>query len=145
MLLTAAIVAFYIADRNLYFAYAGHPPALVKRKAERFWFDATIDRSPEAYPGVTNVPLAITADAIFEQQTFSMAPGDRVFLYTDGVTEAPDEKGNAFGVARLKALLEAHGSDSLSELKIAVVDALRRHTGGELRHDDVTLLAIEIR
>ncbi len=116
----------------------------MKRKDERFWFDATIDRGPEPHPGVINVPLAITADAMFEQQALSMAPGDRMFLYTDGVIEAPDEKGNAFGVARLKALLEAHGGDSLSELKIAVVDTLRRHTGGELRHDDVTLLAIEI-
>ena len=143
---TAAIVAFFQGNSTLYFAYAGHHPALVKRKQDSAWIEATVDEQDDAGSGgYLNPPLAVMPDTSYTQQSLALTAGDRVFLYTDGVIEAPDRKGNLFGSDRLRALLEEHGSAPLPQLKAAVLHELRDYTGGKLAHDDVTLLAIEIR
>ena len=53
--------------------------------------------------------------------------------------------GELFGQARLEAVLADVGDMDLQEIKGAVLKRLRAHAGGDLRHDDVTLLAIELR
>jgi sigma-B regulation protein RsbU (phosphoserine phosphatase) len=73
-----------------------------------------------------------------------MAPGDRLFVYTDGVIDAPDPEGRSFGFMRLKDVLDANSEASLSELKLAVLKTLNQYTEKELSHDDVTLIALEI-
>lgn len=78
-------------------------------------------------------------------QSMPLTVGARVFLYTDGVIEAPDQDRNLFGLDRLKAVLEDQRHAPLQELRTAVLDELRNHTGGSLSHDDVTLLTLEIR
>ena len=143
---TAAIAAFYRGNKELYFVYAGHHPILIKRKEDHHWFDALLDKPENCETtGRANLPLAIMSDPVYTQQSMPLTTGDRVFLYTDGVIEAPDHEQNLFGIDRLKALLAAQGNASVQELRTAVLDELRRHTGGFLNHDDVTLLAIEIR
>ena len=73
-----------------------------------------------------------------------MAPGDRLFVYTDGVIDAPSPEGESFGLERLKNVLDANPEASLSELKSAVLKTLNQYTEKELSHDDVTLIALEI-
>ena len=73
-----------------------------------------------------------------------MAPGDRLFVYTDGVIDAPSPEGESFGLARLKNVLDANPEASLSELKSAVLKTLNQYAQKELSHDDVTLIALEI-
>ena len=73
-----------------------------------------------------------------------MAPGDRLFVYTDGVIDAPDPGGKNFGLARLKDVLDANAEASLSELKSAVLKTLNQYTQKEMFHDDVTMIALEI-
>jgi len=73
-----------------------------------------------------------------------MAPKDRLFVYTDGIIDAPNQDGESFGLARLKDALDANSEAPLSELKSAVLKTLHQHTEQELTHDDVTLIAMEI-
>jgi sigma-B regulation protein RsbU (phosphoserine phosphatase) len=73
-----------------------------------------------------------------------MAPGDRLFVYTDGMIDAPSPEGESFGLARLKDVLDANLAASLSELKSSVLRALHQYTEKELTHDDVTLIALKI-
>jgi sigma-B regulation protein RsbU (phosphoserine phosphatase) len=91
-----------------------------------------------------DIPLAVFQDAIYGQLAIPMAPGDRLFVYTDGITEAPSPEGDFFGYARLKDVLDANTEAPLSGLKSAVLKALHQHTKKELTHDDVTLIALEI-
>jgi len=58
------------------------------------------------------------------------ASGDRLLVYTDGVTEAPDRGGNLFGMEGLRNVLNACRAARLPELKRAVLTALKLHTGG---------------
>jgi serine phosphatase RsbU (regulator of sigma subunit) len=65
-----------------------------------------------------------------------LAPGDALLLFSDGVTEAVDEKGEMFGNARLRRLFQETGHDAASNIRDAVEAALE----GYARTDDVTLL-----
>ncbi len=138
---TAAAVAFYTQDGRLYFSYAGHPPALIKRKDETVWKPAALSATSD---GPANLPLAVVPDTHFDQESVELSSGDRVFVYTDGVVEAP-RAGNLFGATRLRDVLNEAHDEPLHNVKRAVVNAILAHTGGSLAHDDVTMLAVEVR
>jgi Serine phosphatase RsbU, regulator of sigma subunit len=136
---TAAVVAFYRKDYNLYFAYAGHPPVLVQRDGHE-WKGITT-HNPGRY---ANLPLGVDADTTYDEESLPLKKGDRIFLYTDGVLNAPDAGGNLFGSQRLLDVLNKNTHKSLTDLKQSVLDAMQCHTGGLLDHDDVTLLVVEV-
>ena len=81
----------------------------------------------------------------YDQQCTPLNSGDRFFLFTDGLVEAPSPDGEQFGGQRLLEVLNGAPQAGLADLKSAVLRALRDHTGGLLNHDDVTLMAIEVR
>ncbi|MFQ5807421.1 MAG: PP2C family protein-serine/threonine phosphatase [Phycisphaerae bacterium] len=141
-LTTAAIIGFYRPDSSVYFAYAGHHPMLIRRRGTARWQAVPLEVSSAK---LANLPLGIEYNVRYDEQFVPVEAGDRVFLYTDGVTETPAPDGQLFGDERLRALLDEVGGKSPYELKTAVLMKLREHAGGELTHDDVTLLAIEVR
>lgn len=138
---TAAVVGFYESDGNLYFSYAGHPPLLLNRRGESQWNEMTLP-SPT---GVGNLPLGVVEEGTFDQASSPLRSGDRMFLYTDGVIEAPDAEGNAFGLDRLLHVITANRGAPLTDLKQEVLGAVRAHAGQALSHDDMTMMALEIR
>ena len=91
-----------------------------------------------------NIPLAVASDTHYGQLTISMTTGDRFFVYTDGIIDAPNPEGESFGLTRLKDVLDANTKVSHSELKSAVLRALHQYTEKELTHDDVTIIVLEI-
>jgi len=91
-----------------------------------------------------NIPLAIEPDTIYGQFTIPMTTGDQLFVYTDGIIDAPSPDGECFGLARLKDVLDANIETPLAELKSAVLKKLHQHTKSELIHDDITMIALEI-
>lgn len=137
---TLAVVQYYRRKTQLYVSYAGHPPALVFRRSSGEWLPAKIPNRK----GMFDLPIGVSEDTRYSQQAIPLASGDRVLLYTDGVIEAPDMAGNLFGTERLLATARQAAGASLCELKAAVLEAVRRHTGGPLDHDDVTVLAMEV-
>lgn len=140
---TAVVVTYYRGDRSFSYAYAGHPPLLLKRRNEADWSRLQIGADRET--GGTNIPLAVAEDARYIQDSVILDKGDRVLLYTDGLPDSTSAKGEPFGMARLLDTLKAHGDEDLENLRDAIIRALCTHTGGELVHDDVTLLLLEIR
>ncbi len=140
-LTTAAVLGFYTGDSNLYYAYAGHAPLLVSRRGSPGFRPAPLD------PGApnANAPLGVLPEADFDQQSQPLASGDRLFVYTDGLVEAPSPEGELFGEKRLVDTLDAAADAPLADLKRSVLDAARRHAGGGFDHDDVTLVAVEVR
>ena len=141
-LTTAVVVGFYTADSNLYFAYAGHGPVLLRRKDTTEWRSLDLDARSTQHP---NAPLGVIPNTGFDQQQLPLAPGDRLFLYTDGVTEAMNAAREPFGEERLKRILSEAGGEPLAELKHSVLGSVAQHTGGLSAQDDTTLLALEVR
>ena len=78
-----------------------------------------------------------------EQDVAALAPGDRIVLFTDGVSEARRGEED-FGDDRLIELLLAHRHLGARELQERIVDAIRDFTGGDF-NDDVTLVVIAAR
>jgi phosphoserine phosphatase RsbU/P len=85
---------------------------------------------------------------IFPQQSFasgsaSLAPGDRVVLFTDGVTEAYDEEGEEFGEARLLEVLRQNRAAAPGALQESILAAAGAFSRGHW-HDDATLLVLGV-
>jgi phosphoserine phosphatase RsbU/P len=77
-------------------------------------------------------------------ERLSLRPGDKLALYTDGVTEAADAAGAEFGTERLMVALRSDGVSSLQELHSHVLSDVRAYTSGKLA-DDATLVLISVR
>jgi len=142
---TAAVVAYYSQENKAKISYAGHPPVFYRRAGDKAWSYARPPKrkgQSDLFP--LNIPLAIDLDTLYGQLTIEMAPGDRLFVYTDGIIDAPNPDGECFGLERLKDVLDANTEASLSDLKSAVLKTLNHYTETGLSHDDVTLIALEI-
>ena len=74
-----------------------------------------------------------------------MSAGDRLVIFTDGLVDAEDSRGENFGEQRLFDVLEGGGGLSISSLKHAILESLLHHTQGIPLTDDLTILAAEIR
>lgn len=116
--------------RSLIWANGGHPPGLLRRA------DGTVERL-----GTTGPLLGAAADAPFGEMEAPLAAGDRMILFTDGVTEARAGK-TFFGDDRVREFFSRnHGSSTLAE---DLLDEVRSFTGSELR-DDIAILSIAVR
>ncbi len=78
---------------------------------------------------LANVPLGVFPEATYDQEKIHLHEGDRLFVHTDGLTEASSPSGQEFGDDRLRAVLAEAGDESLFELKNRVLAAVREHTG----------------
>jgi serine phosphatase RsbU (regulator of sigma subunit) len=142
---TAAVVAYYSLENVASVSYAGHPPVLYRRAADKTWsFIKSPGRKGLNNGPPMNIPLAVESDTLYGQLTIPMTIGDQLFVYTDGIIDAPSPTGERFGLARLKDVLDANAGAPLSELKSAVLKTLNQYTEKELTHDDLTLIALEI-
>lgn len=136
---TAAVLGYYIGDESLYFAYAGHPPALFRRRSGDW---TALQLSDTGRPA--NLPLGVMSSVHYDQQRIAAERGDRFVLHTDGVLDCPAPDGVEFGDERLSQALGAHGRLPLSDFKAAVAAELRTWARGDLSHDDCTFMALEI-
>ena len=142
---TAAVVAYYSNECEALVSYAGHPPVLYKRTTDKAWSFATSPvRKIQNDSLPMNLPFGVFSDTRYGQFSIPLEPGDRLFVYTDGVTEAFSPEGDLFGKERLKKFLDENITTPIPQLKSAVLKALHQHTKNGLTHDDVTLIALEI-
>jgi PAS domain S-box-containing protein len=115
------------------YVMAGHPaPVLLRRGAP-----------PVAVAGV-GLPIGMLDEATFEDESLTLQPGDRLYFYTDGATEALDAAGEEFGHARLLDEIARWSDQPLRTGLDLVAKAVRAWCGDSLK-DDVSLLAVERR
>lgn len=79
----------------------------------------------------------------FGTQTVQLHPGDRVILYTDGVTEAMNEMKDLYQEERLLQYLSRHTPDVLEKLVRGIIVDLLKYIGRANQSDDITLLSLE--
>jgi len=117
---------------RLTYANAGHNPPLLLREG------GAVERLGEG-----GMVMGVFPDAVFRQAEISIRTGDRLLLYTDGITEAPNEAGEEFGEDRLAAAGGSAADRSAEALKDHVLGELAAFTGGVFA-DDATLIVVEI-
>jgi sigma-B regulation protein RsbU (phosphoserine phosphatase) len=97
----------------------------------------------ELIEGAKGIILGVRPDAVYTTGRTSLAPGESIYVFTDGVTEAADPQGALFAEARLEAVLRAAGGCSTAaEIVTSVAEAVRGFVGNALPSDDITMLAV---
>jgi sigma-B regulation protein RsbU (phosphoserine phosphatase) len=112
---------------------AGHNPPLVRSRDGRLQF---LDVEPGLLVGFEE-------NFRWESRTFRLNPGDIVFLYTDGVTEAENFNQEPFSQQRFLTSVSGLGSTDLGEIVGGIKQDITRHTQGHPQSDDITLLALK--
>jgi serine phosphatase RsbU (regulator of sigma subunit) len=119
-------------SRTLTYTNAGHcAPMLIRRNgtAERLESGGAL--------------LGVFRNWIFEQRTVGLESGDRLVLFTDGITELQDSTEEEFGEERLEALLLSCRELDAEHMKQRVLQAVAAFNGGEYQ-DDVTVVVIAV-
>jgi sigma-B regulation protein RsbU (phosphoserine phosphatase) len=86
--------------------------------------------------------LGVLDDAPYAAKRAVLRPGDGIFLYTDGITEAMDRAGALFSDQRLLGVLRQGAAAPPAELVRDVVDAVQRYAAGVEQSDDITALCV---
>lgn len=103
---------------------AGHPhPAVVRR-------DGTVE-----FLGAGGLPIGLMEDALFQTVDAYLRPGDRLFLMSDGITEAEDPEGNQIGDESLVRMLRQCAGLGGTAFLEALLQRLSEHTGAEFADD----------
>lgn len=131
--MTAAIVDIDPVSLKFQYHSAGHNPLLWLHKGDVRWLASTA------------MPLGIVASNPSEElpaETF--APGDRLILYTDGITEAADLHGELFGEERLADVAQGLVHEDADAIIKGLMRAMDAFTTGAPINDDVTLVVLTI-
>ena len=132
-------MAYAILDRrdgSVKLVRAGHDAPLVFRAK-----DGTIEVVKP--PGMA---VGIDSGGAFNRVTndfsVSLAPGDCLVFYTDGVTEALDRRGEEYGLEAMKRAIQASAAQGAAAIVRRVADEVKAFVGDHPQHDDITLIAI---
>jgi sigma-B regulation protein RsbU (phosphoserine phosphatase) len=87
--------------------------------------------------------LGVLADNAYSQAELPLRSGDRLVLFTDGITEAGSHEGREFGDDRLVELVVAHRDRPAPELLDAIFREVSAFTGGVFA-DDATLISVAV-
>jgi len=113
---------------------AGHVPALLRRKAGDL----------EALES-SNFPVGLFPDAEFMTGSTQLGKDDFLVIYTDGVSEASNLKGELLGDAGLRQLIQDFSGENVDELAELIRHGVQAFTGGAPQSDDITLVVLQYR
>jgi sigma-B regulation protein RsbU (phosphoserine phosphatase) len=130
-----------VAAGRVTFARAGHELPLFAR------FQAASGTFLPSFVGSEGMPLGMVPDALFESvivdHTEAFGSGDVLVLYTDGVTEAPNEDDKEFSGSRLADTVRTLRSRSAQEMNDGILAAVARFSGETPQRDDLTLVTVK--
>lgn len=135
MFATIFLAILNVRTGKLLYTNAGHnPPYIIDVSGE-------IHRMNERH----GLAVGIASDAQYSEQTATLKAGDKLFLFTDGVTEAMTPQGDFYGEPRLVNLLEEHAKNSVETIVKSVTTSVNQFEMGSGQSDDITLVALDFR
>ena len=133
MFVTVWLGVYEISTGRVVAANAGHEYPAIRRRGGGF----------ELFKDKHGFVLAGMEDMRYREYEFTLEPGDELFVYTDGVTEATDEAGALYGTGRMLAALDACASDTPEALLRGVKEDIDAFAGGAPQFDDITMLCLK--
>jgi serine phosphatase RsbU (regulator of sigma subunit) len=125
------------ASSTVRYINAGHLPALCLRR--RPDGSTAIERLAEGGP-----ILGVLTTVVYNAVSVAARPGDLLVLFSDGIVEAPNSRGEPFGEDRLIAVTEAQQNRPSREICKTILDAVSTFTGQVPAQDDQTLLVVRL-
>lgn len=117
---------------KLVYVNAGHTPALLRRA------DGTFERLIGG-----GVALGMFEGSRYEAHETTLGPGDTLVMYSDGVTEAEDHKGQQFEEAALQRVIDLHAGEAPRQLAESILRVVEVHAQETYLADDLTLLVLK--
>ncbi|SHK79762.1 PP2C family protein-serine/threonine phosphatase [Rhodothermus profundi] len=134
--ISAVYGIFDVQHGTLSLARAGHLPPILLRPHE-----------PPRLLRLQGLGLGLDRGELFrrtlETCTLSLQAGDRLLLYTDGLIESRNDRGESFGYTRLLQSLETHALTPIDQLHRHLLDTLQQFTGRPTYDDDLTLVIFQ--
>jgi sigma-B regulation protein RsbU (phosphoserine phosphatase) len=120
---------------ELTYSNAGHnPPLMIHSDKRSEWLHVP-----------KGLVLGAMEDADYKTEKTVLYPGDTIFLYTDGVTEAMNSTKNMYSDKRLQATVEESNVESAEFLVRHIMQSVKDFTGNEIQSDDITILAVQFK
>lgn len=132
--ITAFLAAYDPATGELEWVNAGHLPPMILRA------DGSTDRA--AFLDGGSLALGMFEEADYVSSRASLAPGDALVLYSDGLTEAENDAGVPFEDSGVDAVIRGHGAYDPAALGRALIAAVERYAGDAKIADDLTVLTL---
>ncbi len=133
MMFVTLLYAIYNTNTGmLTYANGGHTAPYVRRQ----------DGSILPLPFTGGIAAGVMEDMEYDQQSFQILPGDAVFFYSDGVSEAMNANGEEFGVDRMAEVLVNTPSQDPREINEAIFESVRTFAGSTPQSDDITCLTL---
>lgn len=133
LFVTAWMGVLEIETGKLTYVNAGHNPPLIKKAGGNFEY--LRERTGFVLAGMDGIK--------YRQNSFKLSPGDRIFLYTDGVTESTNEHEELYGEERLQNFLNTHETGHTEEILDALRKDLRDFSNEAPQFDDITMLLLD--
>lgn len=135
------VTAFYliidIREKRAVFASAGHPPPiLVQRSKNRI--------KPLLHSMQNDTALGLLEDSTYTCFSTPVAPGDLFLLFTDGLFEVLNPKGEEFGVSKMMEVIKNNIRYDADELGQHILETINRYSGFAAQADDICLVSVEI-
>ncbi|WP_462319904.1 ABC transporter substrate binding protein [Halochromatium sp.] len=132
LFVTLFLAIYQRSTRTLHYANGGHnPPYLI-----------SADGVPTQLPLLPGAALGVIDDASYQPQQHQLAPGEALFAYTDGVTEAVNTAGDMYGEGRLQEVLARLGTEPAATIDRNLVDDIERFSRGAGQADDITVVTL---
>lgn len=136
MFVTVWFGIYSISQHTLKYVNAGHEyPALYRRESDSY----------EYIREEHDVVCGLDPDIVYTEHEIKLSPGDRFFIYTDGMTEAMSETDELYGEKRLLDLLNSDRSLTGKELLSRTAEDAKRFMADCPQSDDITMLLLEIK
>ena len=136
MFVTVIMAVYDPYNGEVTYSSAGHDPPVVVRP----------DGSAEQLPGTGGIALGVAPEPIFttnlSENTVTLAPGETLVLYTDGVSEAMNAEQEEFGTDRLLRVFEGNPPEHAADAMTKVFGAVAEFAGDAPASDDITCLAL---
>jgi phosphoserine phosphatase RsbU/P len=129
---TAFLGEYRPASRTLAYINAGHNAPILRRAG------GAVERLSNG-----GVPLGILADAPYESGEVVLQSGDWLVIFTDGVIEAMNARGEEYGEARLLPVLASGATATPEQMLLRIMDDVDRFAGAAPQHDDITCLLLK--
>ncbi|MGB7624506.1 MAG: SpoIIE family protein phosphatase [Terriglobia bacterium] len=130
--ITSFYCVLYARSKKLVYTNAGHNAPILLRR------DGSLLRLTKG-----GAVLGVFRDGHYQEAEVDLTSGDRLFLFTDGVTELTNLEGDEFGENRLIELLRENHHLGAAELQQKVMNAIMEFSGGEFQ-DDATMLVLAV-